>query len=180
MFLVGESMKIDMERIRLSGRESWEFIFKSSGSNEYFQDIGGKYQEKLKVNLRVDKAGKHFLARGRIITVLELQCSRCLEKFIYPVDVDFNVYLVDSEHQEEFCREDEVLFYSNDELDIKPYVEETVLADIPLIPLCNTQCEGLCSECGHNLNISKCSCRHDYVDPRWEKLKEFKAGKEVT
>ncbi len=39
-------------------------------------------------------------------------------------------------------------------------------------PLCS-KCKGLCPKCGINLNEDQCDCESEYVDPRFEKLKEL-------
>lgn len=173
-------MKIDLERLRLHPREIQEFHFDEPGRNEYLEDLGGKFLDNLKVDVVVSKPGKFYLARGQVKTVLELQCSRCLEKFFCPINTDFYLNLVQSQYQDEFTRDEDAVFFDHDEVEIQPFIEGLVFSEIPFIPLCNENCQGLCSECGTNLNVAQCKCEHDNTDPRWEKLKDFKIGKEVT
>ena len=45
---------------------------------------------------------------------------------------------------------------------------------LPMKPLCRDDCRGLCSMCGANLNRSTCDCKHDFADPRFAALKEFR------
>jgi len=174
-------MKIDLERLRLGSRDSLEFYFDNSGRDEYLNNLGGKYQENLRVEVQVEKSGRFYLARGQVTTVVELQCSRCLERFCYPIKLGFHLNLVESQFKEEFTSNDEdVIFFDRNEVEIQPFIEQLVFLEIPFAPICTEQCKGLCPECGTNQNLSQCHCRHENTDPRWDRLKDLKAGKEVT
>ena len=48
-------------------------------------------------------------------------------------------------------------------------MRDAVVLDLPIAPLCQEDCLGLCPECGVNLNeVSQHS--HDVIDPRWAAL----------
>jgi uncharacterized protein len=180
VFLWGDTMKIDLEKLRLGNRESLEFHFDNAGRNEYLNNLGGKYQENLKVDVQVEKPGRFYLTRGQVKTVLELQCSRCLERFCYPINMGFHLNLVEAHMQEEFTQDEDVIFFDCDEVEIQPFIEQLVFLEIPFAPICKEECKGLCPECGTNQNLSLCQCRPENNDPRWDKLKDLKFGKEVT
>ena len=173
-------LKIDLEKLRLGIREILEFHFNNPGTDEYLKELGAKYQENLKVDIKVERTGRFYLARGRVTSVLELQCSRCLERFYYPIEVEFHLNLVESQLKKEFTLDEEVIFFDRDEIDIQPFIEQLVFSEIPFAPICKAECKGLCVECGTNQNLSQCHCRHENTDPRWDRLKDLKAGKEVT
>lgn len=105
-----------------------------------------------------------------IKTKLEIACSRCLDSFIYPIDIDIeerftnNAELQDSE---------EVLFVMGEYLDINEIIESSIVSTLPIKKLCQNNCKGLCHECGKNLNNEKCQCDNFEVDLRFEKLKEL-------
>lgn len=173
-------MKIDLERQRLGSRDSQEFHFDCPGNDDYLKELGGKYLENLKVDGLLEKSGQHYLIRGQLKTALELQCSRCLERFYLPVDIGFQFNLVESGYQDEYTLDEDALFFSSDEVDIQPFIEQLIYSEIPLAPLCKPDCRGLCPVCGTNQNIAQCRCQNENTDPRWDKLKNLKAGKEVT
>ncbi|SHN56296.1 YceD family protein [Desulfovibrio litoralis] len=54
--------------------------------------------------------------------------------------------------------------------------EEFVLS-LPVKPLCNTRCKGLCSECGQNLNEATCECKSEIQDPRLAALQNLHLNK---
>jgi uncharacterized protein len=45
---------------------------------------------------------------------------------------------------------------------------------MPLNPLCDLECEGLCSECGEKWANLPADHAHDVVDPRWQGLSGWK------
>ncbi|RME68679.1 MAG: DUF177 domain-containing protein, partial [Nitrospirae bacterium] len=72
-------------------------------------------------------------------------------------------------HQDEA----ELGFYKNDELDITSIVQEQILLNLPMKPLCMPECKGLCPRCGMNLNTGTCDCPRTEIDPRWSALKKL-------
>ncbi len=105
---------------------------------------------------------------------LEMNCSRCLDTFIYPIDIDIEErFTNDSESQ------DEAIVVIDDVLDINEVVETSIISTLPIKRICKTECKGLCQTCGCNLNHSSCACDKDDVDVRFEVLKGFFNNKEV-
>ena len=59
------------------------------------------------------------------------------------------------------------------ELDMAPYIWETMILNLPERVLCAEDCFGLCPSCGSNRNKIECDCSADDADPRFEVLKNF-------
>ncbi len=73
----------------------------------------------------------------------------------------------------ELKREDlELNFFHGDMFDIGQVIVEQISLNLPVKPLCNDDCLGLCVRCGKNLNDGICGCRDESIDIRFEKLKE--------
>ena len=53
-------------------------------------------------------------------------------------------------------------------LDLTGTVREYVETDLPMKPLCRSDCLGLCQACGTNLNVEECDCASLRRDPRWQ------------
>jgi len=121
-----------------------------------------------------------FLLDGRVKTMLELPCSRCLEPFGIPVDLAFDLrYLprsVNTGDGEREIQEDDLTtaFYENDTIDLGQLMHEQFYLALPMKPLCVQDCRGLCVQCGTNLNRGSCSCERDWVDPRLAALAKLK------
>jgi uncharacterized protein len=43
--------------------------------------------------------------------------------------------------------------------------------ELPTIPVCAEDCQGLCPSCGVNRNESHCDCGNEARDPRWDALR---------
>jgi uncharacterized protein len=75
--------------------------------------------------------------------------------------------------------EESVVFLSPElkEIDLTPYIQETLILSVPLKFVCRTECQGICAGCGVDLNQEKCCCLERPIDSRWEKLKDLKKSK---
>jgi uncharacterized protein len=51
-------------------------------------------------------------------------------------------------------------------IDLAPLVRELSLLALPIKVLCRPDCQGLCQECGANLNLGDCGCAENEIDPR--------------
>jgi uncharacterized protein len=132
----------------------------------------------LSFDIHKDKDKFHLV--GRVNTTLEMPCGRCLEPFMFPVDVPFDLrYQPHSENTGEGEREIEAddmdtAFYDNDEIDLGQLMQEQFYLALPMKPLCSEDCQGLCSNCGTNRNKAACDCDVHWEDPRLAALKTLK------
>lgn len=128
-------------------------------------------------------AGDRLLVKAELEGEATLVCSRCLTQFTEPMDVSFEEeFILQGEVDEERNEEDEeeesgrtVSFYTGDEIDLADPLRENILLELPMKPLCDVDCEGLCPTCGTNLNEGACKCTGDpeVVDPRLAVLKDL-------
>jgi uncharacterized protein len=69
---------------------------------------------------------------------------------------------------------DEELYLDGDLLDLEPVLRDAVVLALPMSPLCQEDCPGLCVECGVPLATAGPGHRHDGPpDPRWSALSKF-------
>ena len=61
-------------------------------------------------------------------------------------------------------------------LDLEPALRDAVVLELPLSPLCEEGCEGLCVECGQRLDDLPAGHSHEQLDPRWAALAAMKDG----
>jgi uncharacterized protein len=136
--------------------------------------------EPVRLHLDIDKAGDRFRITGRVRTVLELSCGRCLDPFALPVDATFDLmYHPQSANVGEGeleVEEDDLstAFYEKDRIDLEQLMREQFQLSLPMKPLCRADCRGLCPVCGTNLNRETCSCTHQWEDPRLAGLRALK------
>lgn len=109
-------------------------------------------------------------------TKLKLCCSRCLGTFIYPIDVDIEERFT---MNKELIEDEQIIFVEGESIDITEIVENNIISTLPIKRLCKSNCNGLCHQCGKNLNEDSCQCTTNDVDLRLAKLQELFANKEV-
>jgi uncharacterized protein len=128
----------------------------------------------------VRKTKDTYRVDGRARTTLELTCSRCAEPFRMPVEATFDLrYLPHGANTgagEREIEEDDLgaAYYRDETIDLGEMVREQFYLALPMKPLCDEACKGLCPQCGTNLNRATCDCRSEWHDPRLEALKAFK------
>ena len=126
-----------------------------------FQKREIKIPEPLKIDLVVFKSEDGFIFSGQLKGNVLLECSRCLDEFSLKLDVDVNQEVELSEIQ------------NLDHFDLKHLLKPDLFLAIPIKPLCSEDCQGLCPQCGQDLNQTECDCTVDDVDPRMAKLKDL-------
>ncbi|MFH1985466.1 MAG: DUF177 domain-containing protein [Pseudomonadota bacterium] len=120
---------------------------------------------------------------GTLDTRAVFDCGRCLEAAIVPVRADIRIVFkpvtaaaAAAGELVELTDEDmECVAYDGDTLDLAAVLQEEVIAALPLRPLCQPGCKGLCPECGANLNVSACTCSKTPADPRLAVLKSWRS-----
>ena len=117
-----------------------------------------------------------IVIEASIKTKLKLNCSRCLDTFIYPIDIDIEERFTNNKELQD---NEEIIFVDSDTLDIAKIVENVIISTLPIKRLCTDDCKGLCYQCGKNLNEGSCQCETNDVDLRLAKLQELFGNKEV-
>ncbi len=141
----------------------------------------GELERPAHADLRLSLSGDLVRVRGRISAVLRLMCCRCLKPIQESVDKEFEVEyspdpLVDNEGDEFELNYDDLLvgFYRNDQLDLSALVGEQIVLETPMHPICRESCQGLCDQCGADLNEGQCACVRETIDPRLAPLAALK------
>ncbi len=131
----------------------------------------------VQLDFDIHKDKEKFRLEGTVRTELELPCSRCLEPYRMPIDASFDVRFLPAsematEQERELQDEDvETSYYRDDQIDLNELMREQFYLALPMKPLCEEACKGLCPHCGTNLNQGTCNCASDWVDPRLEPLR---------
>jgi uncharacterized protein len=170
-------MRLDLSRIR-AATERYDKVYEA-GAFEGDADVF-RVAAPVALGFDVTKDKDQFRLVGSVKTTLELPCSRCLEPFTIPVDAAFDLRYQPRSHNagagEREVEEDDLstAFYENEEIDLGQLMREQFYLAMPMKPLCQEGCRGLCPECGTNLNRGACACRHEWEDPRLAALRNLK------
>ncbi|HYG63106.1 MAG TPA: DUF177 domain-containing protein [Thermoanaerobaculia bacterium] len=132
---------------------------------------------------QVVSAEPGFFLRGRLSYDQTLSCNRCLKPIVESAGSDVELLILvepqpgaaGGEH--ELQERDLGVYYVDEEevLETDPILLEQLQLNIPMKPLCQPDCKGLCPNCGADLNAGPCSCEETSVDPRWAGLAALKS-----
>jgi uncharacterized protein len=131
---------------------------------ESLSHIDFDFESPLQSEVRVWRAGRSVLMRGKVDTSLRLQCVRCLKEFSFPISSTFDLTLCplketsSTEEVELSGDEMESGFYEGGEIHLSEIACEQIFLEIPYKPLCHEECKGLCPKCGKDLNLTSCDC----------------------
>jgi uncharacterized protein len=105
-------------------------------------------------------------------------CSRCLEPLQSRYDIDFEEEFAPTVDVNTGARlpecDDVFAIDERQTLDLNEAIRQYRLASRAMQPLCQPDCQGLCPDCGSNLNLGPCSCPIKSADPRWLGLTELR------
>ena len=127
----------------------------------------------VQLRLRLESVMEGVLVSGEIEAPLVGSCARCLEPIEDTLTLDVQeLYAYEGSTTEETSEEDEVRLVEGDFLDLEPMVRDTVVLSLPLSPVCDEDCGGLCVDCGQRIDDLPADHAHEITDPRWAGLAE--------
>ncbi|MBA4156365.1 MAG: DUF177 domain-containing protein [Gemmatimonadetes bacterium] len=131
--------------------------------------------EPLHVEVFAHEVGEGVLVRGRMRTVLDLSCRRCLTRVRREIDepVDLLFEPLTGEERDELEGEVYPLPMRGTELDLSESLREQLLLTIPEYVICAEACRGLCPQCGVDRNQATCECTPEQGSGPWDALKNF-------
>ncbi len=166
-------MKINVAQVKeaIGSRSSFKFITSAKKL-----DIGDENQwadNAITVEGEIVNTGRLLEVKGQIKTFANYRCDRCLDEFQGDLDIAFFEQFKDGGTAESNEAAEETVCLTGDEIDLAPLVRESILLAQPISTVCSEDCRGLCSKCGHNLNLSDCACDRYIPDPRLAELQRF-------
>jgi uncharacterized protein len=118
----------------------------------------------------VSRTTEGLLVQGKGQAQTEANCVLCLECFRQPLHLDFVEMFAFRSHADE---ETELILPDDLNLDLFPLIREYLFLDMPISPICQPDCKGLCPICGGNLNFETCEHEDDMGDSRLAILKSL-------
>ena len=171
-------MKISLDRLIRRETDKLDLNFSQKIDTINYCDSIYKLTSPINVNGKVSNTNKGlYLDIDVDFTILD-NCARCLDEVEVPIEYSIEGFLVKEGFDEDEFEEDDAFIYDGQELNLVDIIEQTLDFNIPARILCNEDCQGLCHECGANLNKQECSCSEDandeeIIDPRFAKLKDL-------
>jgi len=137
----------------------------------------------LEFQLRLQRVGTLVVLDGQLTFGIKNMCGRCLDPFDLKIESSFALTFTPRKETsaeqeiEELELEDEELglvYYEDERLDLLIPLQEQVVVSLPISPLCDEACRGLCPECGMNLNKTSCSCEKKIFNNKFASLGKLK------
>jgi uncharacterized metal-binding protein YceD (DUF177 family) len=123
------------------------------------------------LDLRLESVMEGVLVSGHVTVPLVGSCARCLEPIEDTLDLDVQeLFAYAGSTTEETSDEDEVRLVEGERIHLEPMVRDAVVLSLPLAPVCDEDCAGLCAECGQRWDDLPDDHSHEQLDPRWAGL----------
>ena len=124
----------------------------------------------LELDLRLESVMDGVLVSGSVTAPVSGECGRCLGPVSDELTVRLTELYVYPEAATDHDEEDEVSQLVGDHLDLEPALRDAVVLALPLTPLCDEDCQGLCVTCGERLDDLPEDHTHEVTDARWGAL----------
>lgn len=133
----------------------------------------------VNAHMDVTKTDGNVYIAGEINAKVLVNCSRCLKEFEHAVKSDIASFFTGKKEEgreKELKPADmDINYLEGREIDTDEMLLGQISLDVPVKPLCNQDCKGLCPRCGADMNLGECGCgKDDKTDPRFAMLKDFK------
>ena len=158
------------------------------------EGAGFTVDKPFQLQAKLHKVGTGVLLNGRFTAEVKVPCKRCLTECTLTLPQEFTLNLIPKtlardmgltqEEAEDDGRTERAGTFNLDDaeqevfdgkvIDLEPIVREQLLLALPMSAVCREACEGLCAQCGQNLNEKHCSCEKKVIDPRLAALKDIK------
>ncbi|AIS52566.1 hypothetical protein TKV_c13950 [Thermoanaerobacter kivui] len=156
-------MKIDLSKIKGQLGRSISVDYVEDVESIEFKGNEYKVVTPLHVNGTITARKEGLFAELDIVGSIKAICDRCLEEFIYDLNLKLREYV-----EEAIDEKIDDSFYEN--FDLTTFVVHFLILSLPMKFLCSEDCKGLCPICGTNLNHGSCNCKRSEIDPRLEVL----------
>jgi uncharacterized protein len=133
----------------------------------------------VELDLRLESVMEGVLVTGTARASAKGECVRCLEPLEQVLEADFQEMFSypdaddrgrpKAEPVDDAEDDEDTLFLEDGLFDLEPVLRDAVVLALPMQPVCQDDCLGLCSECGARLADDP-DHHHDAVDIRWAAL----------
>ncbi len=135
--------------------------------------IGVPEGAEVSLPLRLESVMEGVLVSGEVDVPVTGSCARCLEPIEDTLELDVQeLFAYEGSTTEATSEEDEVRLVDGEHLDLEPMLRDAVVLSLPLAPVCDEDCSGLCAGCGQRLDDLPADHSHEQSDPRWAALAE--------
>jgi len=125
----------------------------------------------LRLDVMLESVTEGVLVTATAVAPVTGECARCLEPVAQTIEVSCRELF--SYEQGAGNTDEDGYSLDGDLLDLEPVLRDALVLTLPLAPLCQEDCPGLCAECGALLAQAGPEHGHDRAtDPRWAGLRQ--------
>jgi uncharacterized protein len=160
-------MRIRLEQLK---QGDLELEFKEDAKNfavlsDLIRESEIRFASPVEIRLKAFLRNRLVEVEGRLRTSIRQNCSRCLKDFDSELQTDFVLTYTNETPDTDELKETELqaeelglIHFSGDEIDLQDGVREQIVMAVPMQPLCDENCRGLCPRCGADRNETECNC----------------------
>lgn len=134
----------------------------------------------LELEVQLEGVAEGVLVTATVTAPLVGECARCLEPFASATQVRFQeLFTLEPEEAADSGQpdgEESYLLDGSGQLDLEPALRDAVVLELPLSPLCEDGCRGLCTVCGVRLADAEPGHGHQQRGAVWEALEDYRAA----
>jgi uncharacterized protein len=128
-------------------------------------------------SVRFDRRPRGVLVRAALQGTMDGVCSRCVKPIAYAVNTEFaeeHIPTIDllsgSLVQTEEGEDDAYRIDARHMIDLTEPVAQYWALALPMAPVCDDACRGLCPVCGEEIAAAGHACTGEQIDSRWSAL----------
>ena len=154
-------------------------------------ELAGADRKSFSLAFRAHRMAENLYLEGGIAGRVELECARCLTRYVHALGEDFRLVLepagdrvpAEPEAAEALARDGLALgdaleagCFKGPEIELGAYLREVVALGLPVKPLCREDCRGLCPRCGRDRNRETCGCEETRPESPFAVLAALRDG----
>jgi uncharacterized protein len=121
-------------------------------------------------NVNISRTPQGLFVQAEFSAETTLQCVRCLTDYDETLTWEIGeLYAFDKRSE----TESGLILPEDAHIDLSELIREFALLEVPISPICKADCQGLCAECGQNLNEKDCGHHPEENDSPFSKLKDL-------
>jgi uncharacterized protein len=132
----------------------------------------------LQLDVQLEEVSEGVLVTAEVSAPLAGECARCLDEFTSGIQVSFRELFTRRDHATDPGPADEEpgddgYVLDGSLLDLEPALRDALVLELPLSPLCDDDCQGLCSTCGVRMADAEPDHGHPGDGGVWAVLKDL-------
>jgi uncharacterized protein len=138
----------------------------------------------LEGTVHLARTNRGLVVTAELATSLQAECSRCLREIEVPIHLHLeeealpSLDLKTGKPLDPRDEPDALRLTDHHELELESAVRESIILAVPIAPLCEPDCPGLCVTCGERLTSGAHIHDEEEVDPRLAVLRAFRVDGE--